>query len=230
MPQPYRRKDLRALRNTLDARWPRLDADEQRYWVRRWKAGISPYHRVRSHAIRLQLDAVVALALRCGLRRHEIAGLTEDWMHHVNFGVVVWEPPGPWDGDRREVPYPASARSTIKRWLEFRAHFVPNHESPWLSLWSSRTCRDPIGTDAFNHLLPTYVGGEWSFRRFRDTCAVGWLNAGLPLEHLRKLLGLTSVEAVLPYAVHASGSLEARMARVEPRFNELVASDAPDGH
>jgi len=145
MPRPYNQTELRLLRATLDEAWPLLEAEEIRYWASRWQRGISPYSRVRVHAIRLQLDAVIALALDCGLRRNEILTLTEDWMHYDNLGVVVWHPPGPWTGEVREVPYTDRVRTTIWRWLEFRALIGPEHDSPWLNLWAEETFASRFG-------------------------------------------------------------------------------------
>lgn len=198
--------------------------DGEAYWIHRWQRGVSPYSRVRAHAIRLQLDAIIGLALQCGLRRTEIHRLEEMWMHYDNVGVVVWEHAGPWDASRREVPYPVRVRSAIWRWLEFRALVRPDHDSPWLNLWLSETITQPLRPDPFNRLLRTYIGPQWSYRRMRDTCAVGWLNAGLPLEHVRQLLGLGSIEATLPYARLARGTLARRMERVEERFAEEIAA------
>jgi hypothetical protein len=74
-PHPYRPSELRVLRTTLDARWPKLADDEAEKWLRRYRDGRSPYSRVRSHAIRCQLDAILTLALHLGLRRREIFAL-----------------------------------------------------------------------------------------------------------------------------------------------------------
>lgn len=224
MPNPYNQTELRTLRKTLDEKWPALESTEALHWVGRWRRGISPYHRVRAHGIRLQLDAVIAFALDCGLRRNEILALTEDWMHYDNLGVVVWQPPGPWEGTHREIPYTDRVRRTVWRWVEFRAVISPGHEFPWLNLWAEGTVGQPLRPDPFNRLLRTYIGADWSYRRLRDTCAVSWLNAGLPLEHVRRMLGLESIEATLPYARLAKGTLERRMARVEKQFALEIAA------
>jgi hypothetical protein len=71
-PQPYRPGELRAMRATLDERWPKLAEDEALKWLRRFTDAKSPYSRLRTHAIRCQIDAIVALALQLGLRRREI--------------------------------------------------------------------------------------------------------------------------------------------------------------
>ena len=62
-----------------------------------------------------------------------------------------------------------------------------------------------------------YIGRDWSYRRLRDTCAVAWLNARLPLEHVRRLLGLASLEATLPYASLATRDGHSRTAHETDR-------------
>jgi integrase len=94
-PEPYRPGELRELRRVLDERWPRLPDDEAQRWVARWRDGLSPYSRIRSHAIRTQLDAVITLALHCGLRRAEIFRLDEQSINTDNAYVVVWDDDGP---------------------------------------------------------------------------------------------------------------------------------------
>jgi integrase len=177
---------------------------------------------VRSHGIRLQLEAVIALALRCGLRRHEIRSLAVDSMHYDLTGVVVWESGVPWEGAAREVPYTDTARRAIHDWIEFRALVRPDHDSPWLNLWTADTIRQPMQPDTFDKLLRTYVAEGWTLKRLRDTCATAWVKAGLPLEHLRQILGLASLNDVLPYVALAGGSVERRMHRLDPTFSELV--------
>ena len=78
-------------------------------------------------------------------------------------------------------------------------------------------CRGAAERDAFDHLLVNYVGAGWTFKRLRDTCAVRWIRAGLPLEHTRRLLGIDSLDAVLPYAALVTGTTEDAVHRFEPR-------------
>jgi hypothetical protein len=91
-----------------------------------------------------------------------------------------------------------------------------------LNLHAGRTARKPLTRDTFDSLLATYVGRGWTLKRLRDTCAAGWVRSGLPLEHLRQLLGLSSIESVLPYARLVAGSLEGRMAQLDTLFSDLV--------
>ena len=60
-PQPYNQTELRTLRATLDERWPKLPGEDADRWLRRVKDARSPYARVRVHAIRCQLDCIIAL-------------------------------------------------------------------------------------------------------------------------------------------------------------------------
>lgn len=220
---PYNQTALRLLKATLEERWPKLDRDEAAYWRSRWLRGVSPYGRVRPHAIRLQLDAIVGLALQAGLRRSEILGLTEYLMHHENTGVLVLASPPDWQGGFRTVPHTQGLRAIVADWLNFRDDLDVAHESPWLNLWSGETLRAPMRADAFHRVLRNYLGPVWTFRRLRDTCAVSWLNAGLPVEHVRRLLGLASIEATLPHAALAKGTLERRMERAGERFALEIA-------
>src|SRR5450756_1898208 len=88
MPQPYNRNELRTLRSTLDERWPKLSPEEADRWLRRVRDGRSPYSRVRVHAIRCQLDAILALALHLGLRRAEIFRQDIRFIHNDNYAVI----------------------------------------------------------------------------------------------------------------------------------------------
>jgi integrase len=70
---------------------------------------------VRVHAVRCQLDAIVALALHTGLRRAEIFALDVACLHHLNYGVVVRDKDGSFDGRCREVPLTDAARQAGTR-------------------------------------------------------------------------------------------------------------------
>jgi site-specific recombinase XerC len=120
VPQPYSRTELRTLRATLDERSPKLPPEEADRWLRRVKDGRSPYARVRVHAIRCQLDAIVALALHLGLRRAEIFRLDIRCVHYDNHGVVVIDKPGSLDDNCREVPLTDAARLAVHEWIVCR--------------------------------------------------------------------------------------------------------------
>ena len=221
MPCPYDRTELRTLRATINERWPKLQPDEALRWLRRVKEEKSPYSRVRVHAIRCQLDCVVALALHAGLRRAEIFALDTVCLHPANNGVVVLSKRGDLEIGR-EVPLTARAREAVKDWIECRWFLSPSDNQIWRSLHAESTMRDPMSQETFNALLRTYIGPGWTLKRLRDTCAAAWVRAGMPLEHLRKLLGLARIEDALPYARLVRGSLDGSMETRDELFTSFV--------
>ncbi len=223
-PQPYKRTEITALWRLLDERWPKLPPDQAHKWVGRWREGHSPYPRVRSHGIHLQLEAIMRLALHLGLRRGEIAALDVEAMHPDNVGVIVWPKTGPWTQGWRQVPYTDSARSAVEAWLHFRDAADANHDRPWLNLYAADTANRPMARHTFERLILNYVGEGWTLKRLRDTGAVTWVRAGLPLEHLRQLLGLASINDVLPYARLATQTLERRVERVGPALDAALCT------
>lgn len=224
-PEPYSPKQLRVFRAAMDARWPMMDEGRARRFAERWKSGVTPYPRIRKHAIRLQLDAVISLALHSGLRRREILGLHLDDMHYDNAYVVVWS------GNRfgsavREVPFTESARSAVKAWLDFRVAMGVEHEHPWLNLWAVKTAREPIKLDAFAKLLTSYIAPELNYRRLRHTCAVSWLKAGMTLWEVQRLLGHADLKDTLPYGEVVKTDLESGVERLQAPFSQALAAAA----
>jgi site-specific recombinase XerD len=184
--------------------------DENSLLVRRFLA---------RHAIRLQLDAVIALALQLGLRRTEIFALDTASVHYDNAYVVVWRNGEAW-GDRcRKVPLTDEARPAIYEWLEFRSLLGIRQDRPWVALQGCNSVGEPMKRAAFDKLLRTYAGDGWTLKRLRDTCAVSWLRRGLSTEHLRQLMGYRTMDDTLPYVRLTGGSLEQRMATLASRMN-----------
>jgi hypothetical protein len=50
-----------------------------------------------------------------------------------------------------------------------------------------------------------------------------WVRAGLPIGHARRLLGIDSLDAVLPYAALVTDTTEDAMHRVEARVAAATA-------
>jgi integrase len=225
-PQPYRPGELRTLRATLDTRWPKLPDREAWHWLRRWLDGRSPYSRVRTHMIRCQLDAVIALALYCGLRRREIFALDRHAMHDDNAYVVVWGKSGRCGDDYRTVPYTDSGRAQVAPWCRLRTVLGTEHTHAWLNLHAEPTAREPMSRDTFNKLLRTYVGAGWTLARLRATCGVAWAKTGLLPEHLRQVLGYSSIGDVLPYMALVGGDVERQMNGRDAAFAEQVEAAA----
>jgi site-specific recombinase XerD len=223
-PQPYRPKELKELRTRIDSRWPKMREEEALRWLRRVQEGRSPYSRVRDHAIRCQLDGVVALALHLGLRRREVYALDIHDMNHFNAGVAVYDKLGGLER-ARDAPMTWVARDAMKDWLTCRSFLGADHDRAWLNLHAGTTRDQPMTHDTFNKLLLTYVGRGWTLKRLRDTSAVGWVRSGLPLKNLRELLGLSRIEDTLPYAQLVPGSLTGEMDRLDTIFTSFVEPD-----
>jgi integrase len=222
VPQPYSRTDLRRLRASLDARWPKLPQEEAEKWLPRFQEGRSPYSRVRTHVVRTQLDAVISLALQLALRRCEICQLTVDDTHPDNVGVLLRPNSDSWDGARM-VPWTSPCHYRVAEWIDCRSYLRSETDQLWLSLHAGPTCGELMTSHTFSRLLTTYVGPEWTFSRLRATGAVAWSKAGLPVERLRELLGLARIEDVLRYAqLGVTGTLERDIARLNGPFLHLV--------
>jgi len=75
------------------------------------------------HAIRCQLDAIIALALCCGLRRAEIFRMDIDWMHRQRLCAVGddTEPMSDW----RSVHYTDSMRALVAPRCRMHAAIAP---------------------------------------------------------------------------------------------------------
>ncbi len=186
-----------------------MDDARAEKFVARWKNGITPYSRIRKHAIHLQLGAVIALALHCGLRRGEIYALHLDDMHYDNAYIVVWRGER-WNSTHREIPFTDDARATVAAWIEFRAAMGVEHKHPWLGLSAGKTARTPIRPGTFSKLLSTYVAPELNYRRLRHTCRIGWLTAGMTDQEVQRFLG---------YERHKRSALERR--NLERRVERL---------
>src|SRR4051794_1188876 len=139
-PRPYTRWEIRTLWDALDERWARLPAEDAERWLGRWQDGRSPYARVRAHAIHLQLQAMITLALSCGMRRGEIYACEVDDMHPANDYIPVRRS----NGTIREVRLAAAARQALGPWIDLRARIDPPHDRAWLNLWAEPTVRQPM--------------------------------------------------------------------------------------
>lgn len=196
VPRPYTRKELAQFWLDLDATYPRVEEK----WVVRWRAGRSPWRRVQSHAFRLQVEAIVALALYGGVRRAEMYALTLDDMHYDNEYVVVTGARKNPEAEvrQRAVPMVEPMRDAIEAWLDFRADMAPGHDSPWLSCWRGDRLK-PMRAARFNSLLGT-IGPGYELHRLRHTAATEMLRSGYAIQEVQKIMGHTRIQQTLEYA------------------------------
>ena len=192
-PRPYSRDELQRFWVELDERWPHV---EER-WIRRWRNGSSPWKRVATHGRRLQLEAVVSLALYGGLRRGEIYRLEYEEMHPDNDFVVARarkNREGVWVA--RSVPMFGPMQEAIGAWFEFRGWMEPDHDRPWMAL-ERRYRVHPVTRVTYDKWLR--FGSGWEMHRFRHTCATELLRARMPIEKVQRILGHASITQTLAY-------------------------------
>lgn len=225
-PKPYSRKELRAFWDALDQAWP---LQHERF-LERFERGTSPYRRIYRHGMRLQLEAIIRLALDCGLRRQEIYNASLDDLHYDNEYVVVQH------GKReagnadkgRVVPFTNAARDAMYRWIEFRAWLGPTHERPWLSLATTmqkqRKYLDPMRWERFQLLLGRVIPpkGTWHLHRLRHTCATEWLRAGVRIEIVSRLLGHSNISQTLCYAELVPDDMHRAIGEAQGRFEQAI--------
>jgi site-specific recombinase XerD len=127
----------------------------------------------------------------------------------------------------RAVPYPDVARGPVGDWLTLREAIGPDHNTPWLALWSEPTCRRAMSEDSLSRVLSTYVGDGWSLTRLRQTCGTCWLRAGLSIWHVQRLLGHHSIRATIAYAEAVTGDTYRAVERLQGEFSAAVHAPHP---
>lgn len=221
VPRPYSRHELDRFYADVERRLP-FATQRQMTW---WSSGRSRYRdSIRLHGMRLQVEAIVGLALYCGLRHAEIYKLELDDIAIENDYIVIRDGKG--KGIRpRDVPYPDALRRKIKAWLQWRDSMNPAHDRVWLSL-DVRAVNGPsskMSEHRFGELLPKVVAPAWTLHRFRHTCATEWMRAGMRIEKVQKLLGHKSLDMTLRYAKIVASDVARSMLNAESRFETAVA-------
>lgn len=215
MPRPYTKQEIHRFWLDLDARYPwTRDSDPHKrtpargeFWLRRWAQGQSAYRRVYPYARRMQIEAIVALALYAGLRRGEIYNISISDMHYENEYVrVVGARKGPDAYEKvRVVAMSRPLMLAVGNWIEFREQVLaPEHDFPWLCLWSGAGGCNAKVTNRMTYtqyqLLLRRMGRGWEFHRLRHTYATERYRAGMPLEILQHTLGHSTVAQTQGYA------------------------------
>lgn len=199
-PRPYARDQVKLLWKDFDRKFP---VDPQAaHWVHRYGQNLSPFLRVKPIMRRAQTRAILALALCGGLRRREIFSLRLNDLHYDNAYLVVQGARKNEDAEIREraVPWVADEmREWVREWIDLRAIINPQHDSPWLSLWSTDGHFMPMSCNRFDETM-TRLGRGWEFHRLRHTAATEMLRAGYPLETVQRILGHSSIQQTLCYA------------------------------
>lgn len=224
-PKPYKRKQIDQFWADLGEQYPWAHDQDTRergeYYLHRWRTGLSRWGRVQPYAKRVQIEAIVGLALYGGMRVDEMWRLEVEEMHHENEYVVAST-----KKNRRGVmierpiPHTDQLRSVVKAWLDLRASLQPATERPWLSLHQHARLL-PMQERTFKMLLRN-VGRGWEFHRMRHTFATESLRAGMKLEVLSRILGHGRIQQTLVYAELVDTDLVRASRRVQSEFNKAV--------
>lgn len=228
VPRPYSRKELTGMWLALDARWPRLPPVPRygggRHPVSRWRNGTSSFPRVKKHVMRLQLEAIIELALVAGLRRCEIYRLSIDDCHWDNKYIVVHGKRVDQNEKVREVPYADSTRQAIRDWFRMRGYMGPEHESLWLSVTGPDPMA-PLSNERMAMILHSF--GDYQLHRLRHTCATERLRTGLmTLEELRDFLGHATIHQTLAYAKLVREDVHKAAERSDAEFQRAIGRAA----
>jgi site-specific recombinase XerD len=227
VPRPYSRKQLAQMWAQLDAKYPRLPEpidpdgrrDGRRDLLTRWQRGSSPYASVKKHFMRVQLEAIIELALVCGLRRVEIWALTVDDVHWDNKYLLVHGKRTNQNDRLRDVPYPSSTRAALKEWLRLRTMLDATTSRVWLS------ATGPVpGAEMDWYRMPDLLHcfGDWELHRLRHTCATERLRAGMEIENLSRFLGHSNVTQTLGYAQLVRDDIHKASERIDAQFQLAV--------
>lgn len=228
LPRPYTRAEIQALYADLDAKypvWPGAGTapDRAELYLRRFLRGQSRWSRVQSHAKRVQLEAIIALALMAGLRRIEIFTLTLEDVDPLNDYIVVQGAAKNPQAKARPRPLPWTTpelKQAIEAWLQLRAILDPPHEGLWLSLHQDHYLK-PMRFRQFKMLM-RLLGRGYEFHRLRHTFATEQLRSGQKLEKLQKLMGHRRIEQTLMYTQIAEADVIKAAAKVESDFSRAL--------
>jgi integrase len=230
-PHPYNANQLRRFWVQLEERYPwcRLGEPTQargEMFLLRWQRGLSKWNRVEPYARRLQVEAIVALALYGGLRRDEIFNLRLEEMHPDNEYIVVrsrknhageWVP--------RAVPWLSPEMKTaVGRWIEFREMLAPPHDGPWLSLYLDKHRLKPLRHRRFE-MIVREIGEGWEYHRMRHTAATIMLRSGMELDKVSKILGHARLEQTREYVEVTHTDIVTAARRVVANFSRAFARD-----
>ena len=230
-PNPYTLEEVRQLFNWIDNTFTPIG----HITLDRWTAGAAGWNTVWRHFMRLQVRAIVFLALDCGLRRKEILGALMDDISPENEVVLVRMGKSKISDEPRyrEVQFTSRSREAVYGWLrardliqhQFEGSEVLRftHGSPWLVLRppSGSLAKAPVGSPMPMFTLERLIT-PWSLHRLRHTAATMWLRGGMPLEKVSQAMGHATLQQTLCYAKLNRGDLVAAAAKAEQRFTELT--------
>lgn len=230
VPRPYSPKELERFWRQVNELYPWARDLNTRprgeHYVERWRKGQSRWNRIQPYAKRLQLEAIIALALFGALRRDEIFNLRLDELHPDNEYIVVRSRKNR-EGVEivRTVPWLSpEMREAVRAWLEFRAELGPEHDHVWLSLHNEVHHLKVMSHRTFGWIM-TALGEGWELHRMRHTAATVMLRSGMPLDKVSLILGHTRLEQTRRYAQVTDMDIVAAAALTADKFSRAFARE-----
>lgn len=237
-PNPYSRHELDKMWAKLDKTYPKGHGERYFQFQRRTPqhknktVRRAAYRHVWRHAMALQIEAIMLLALHGGMRQGEIFRATLDDLSPDNAYVVVRgaaKGAGGLEIRMREAPMTQEMRRALYEWLAFRKRLKPPHDQPWLVLDPHATPNmvlapsspfNPMGSDRMGEIL-SKLGV--SLQRLRHTAATNYLRAGMELERVSRLLGHSNIAQTLCYTKLVRDDIHVSAQRVESKFTNATA-------
>lgn len=142
------------------------------------------------------LPDFLQLALHTGMRRGEILGL--EWQRvDLRSDLIYLDAKHTKTKRRRSIPLNATARDSLLNRVQFRAKHCPS--SPWVFCHSSGIRIGDI-KHSFTSACRRAGINDFRIHDLRHTCAAWLVQAGVPLDRVRDLLGHTSIATTEIYA------------------------------
>lgn len=232
VPRPYSREELDTYYSIINERWPLIEdrvnnavgvIHLHRLSIDRWVVTGHGWVHVRRHAMRLQIEAITALALHCALRAKEIWSLdTKQLWADPRYLVVKTKRTDNRD-KVREVPYTTPTRDAVRAWLTMREKMSAKGQRPWLKLSNRGSALAPMTLHDMHTFLTRNVGPEWHLHRFRHTAATERLRAGADIDLISKWLGHSNRLMTLGYLDIVKNDIADALEQTEDRFVERIS-------
>jgi integrase len=215
-------RELSMLRNALDqaCRWNMLADNPARQITLRMRPKASkprvlnPAERERLARVLSarndRLAAMVQIALNTGLKRNELFSLRwKDIYFGPNPSIIV-EKSGRFQNKNRRIPLNDAAVRALNHWKSDRK------KPGYLVFPGPGGGRLKSVNTAWKRLMAEAQIRKFCLKDCRDDFAIRLVRAGIPLTHVRDLLGHSSIALTEKYAAYVPGQLASAVASLNP--------------
>ncbi len=172
--------------------------------------------------------ALITLALDCGIRIGELAGLTFEMLDLKHRTITVsWETVK--DGESRSIVFSQAAADPLARWLEVRAGLsLPDDLT---AVFVGKQPGRPFGALTDSGMRQAFAGwqqragiGRYTFHQLRHSYAVYSIRAGQPLNDLQQQLGHSNISTTARYLLVSDVGRASRHEQHNPLAYLLAAA------